>query len=108
MLYHYYSIFQANPQRKLYAGGIFGHSAQKRGGGRLYDPPIERRTARRPAFSGGVSRFGYTQRANSFSHFSSTERWAASSVHSLPGWKQCLKRPWSFMNSVTGSFFLGS
>ena len=50
----------------------------------------------------------YWQRARSFSQRSSTSAWAASMVHSFPGLKQCRKRPWSFMNSSTGSFFFGT
>ena len=47
--------------------------------------------ARQHAFSFPTAYF--PQRARSFSHFSSTYCWAASMVHSLPGLKQCLKRP---------------
>ena len=44
----------------------------------------------RPA---GISKH-YLHLARSCSHFSSTYCWALSSIHSLPGWKQCLNRPW--------------
>ena len=52
-------------------------------------------------------KYGYLHFASSFSHWSSTYFWASSIIHSLPGLKQCLKRPCLTMNSSTGSFLLG-
>ena len=47
------------------------------------------------------------QRFRSVSHFSSTYFCASAIRCSLPGLKQCLKRPCSRMNSSTGSLFFG-